>query len=598
MGVPVAQRTYNLLEEKWIPVLYGDGETDRVGIYRALKDACIIRQVAASNPMDRVAILRFLSAILLWCIEDAKHELVKLDEKSASIREGWLAKLKEHETAFNLLGDGLRFYQDVAVRNKETRPITDLLVEFPGADSVNHMRHVVHDGSYGFCPACCALGILRLSVWAPANRYYPASVNPGTATYAFVEGKNLLLTLHANLPDASAQSDRAPWLCSEQPRLPDAVARLAWRPRKLWLNVGKEHGDCANCRGYGVLITSLCNEGGWPTPTTDGQNFSRAVAAEFKKLGYNAKGKDQANKNAQRIVKKATLIRDFRMDKLREACNRCDPAPAAPRPMPETDESEIAWLFHKLILKNDEVVQKTIKALLAEPNEEEKNALGDGDMRSKKFWDEDPHLLKDGEPISLPGLGADVSMHSSRFWRDALHLRRQPIGKVEAIGPVVNKFVFQDINSVALPDASPSATSLAKLSADCTGELINLLRQVTPNHDRQHPEIQAAVVLLTPNAEAHIRNRLNRLNASTDESAINGETFLHEVYNPLVKQVMPSVIQGSPLCRHTAMNKAQALLNKTIRKLVERANQPADASTPGSKLSKSKRRGMKHGGIK
>jgi len=46
---------YNLLDEKWIPVLYRDGRWDRVGIRKALADAGRIRQIAASNPMDRIA---------------------------------------------------------------------------------------------------------------------------------------------------------------------------------------------------------------------------------------------------------------------------------------------------------------------------------------------------------------------------------------------------------------------------------------------------------------------------------------------------------------------------------------------------------------
>lgn len=58
---------YNLLEEKWIPVLWKDGHSGRVGIVEAFTQAGRIRQIAASNPMDRMAILRFLLALLYWC---------------------------------------------------------------------------------------------------------------------------------------------------------------------------------------------------------------------------------------------------------------------------------------------------------------------------------------------------------------------------------------------------------------------------------------------------------------------------------------------------------------------------------------------------
>jgi hypothetical protein len=53
MDIPATQGAYNLLEEKWIPVLYNDGKTDRVGICQALIDARTIRQIAASNAMDK-----------------------------------------------------------------------------------------------------------------------------------------------------------------------------------------------------------------------------------------------------------------------------------------------------------------------------------------------------------------------------------------------------------------------------------------------------------------------------------------------------------------------------------------------------------------
>ena len=588
--------SYNLLSENWIPVLNHDGTCERVGIRKALEEAHRIRQIAATNPMDRVALLRFLLAVLMWCKEDTRSSLAALDEKSAGIPVNWLAKLKENKSAFNLLGDGKRFYQDELLKGKESRPIGDLLVEFPGADSVNHMRHVVHDGSYGFCPACCAMGILRLSVWAPANRFYPASVNPGSAAYAFNEGKNLFQTLYANLPETNPHADQAPWLGNEQPNSPDAIARLAWRPRKLWLNVGSKNDPCANCGSFGELITSLCNEGGWPTPTTSSQEFAKAVETEFKSLGYRAKGKDQANKNAKKVVQMASLIRKRRMDHLRKACSQSNPQPQAAAPTTQTDEQEIARLFHQLILRNDKSAQEAIKALTKKPNEEEEKALGGGDMRAKKFWDADPHLLRDGEAISLPGLGADVAMHSSQFWRDALRLQRGQVQRVTAIGPVVNKFQFQDAVSIALPDASDDVKRRANLSADCGGKLRDLLKHVMQNSELEHPEIDASVKLLRPNAETQIRDRLSRNNASPGDNATEDKAFLYQVYAPVVEQVIASVTPGSPLRRHDKQNHAQALLNKKINEIVDKANQPVEASI--ADVPAKPRRGRKKGGQK
>ena len=55
--------SYNLLHQPWIPVLYRDGTWDRVGIRKALEDAGQIRQIAATNPMDRGVQLTAASAM-------------------------------------------------------------------------------------------------------------------------------------------------------------------------------------------------------------------------------------------------------------------------------------------------------------------------------------------------------------------------------------------------------------------------------------------------------------------------------------------------------------------------------------------------------
>ncbi len=463
MSDSMDERRFNLIESPWIPVLWRSGRFTRVGIRAALTESGAIRQIAASNPMDNVAILRFLIAVLLWCKPGLSENDRQVLRDADGISADWLKKLDEHQEAFNLLGDGERFYQDSSLKDKEPRPIADLLVEFPGADSVNHMRHIVHDGSYGFCPACCALGILRLSVWAPANRFYPASVNPGSAAYAIAERGNLLLTLVANLPEATKCAERAPWLTRTPPESSDAVANLAWRPRKVWLNVAAEEGRCANCDSSGVLLASLWNEGGWPTPTSDG--------------------------------------------------------------------------------------------------------------RTKKFWDADPLLLRDDEPISLPGLGATAAAHAARFWRAAFRLRGARTGKIVAIGPVVNKFVFQDATSVGLPSAF--AQTRVDHSSECSDKLRGLLKRVTPNPDRQHPEIHAALVLMTPHTEARIRALLNDPDAAIDESG-----FLNEIYPPLVEQVIASTARGSPLRRREAMARARSALDDAIRKVTAPPKPFAEGDKP------------------
>ena len=101
--------SFNLLEEGFIPIMWSDGRPDRTGIRTALTEAGRIRQIAGSNPMDRVALMRLLLAILYWCKGDAPAQEQK-DEiaRTGRFPVGWLARIGDHRECFNLFGEGLR----------------------------------------------------------------------------------------------------------------------------------------------------------------------------------------------------------------------------------------------------------------------------------------------------------------------------------------------------------------------------------------------------------------------------------------------------------------------------------------------------------
>jgi hypothetical protein len=265
--------SYNLLEENWIPVLYADGRFERVGIRQALAKAGRIRQIAASNPMDNVALLRFLLAVLLWCKGDAKTAVMALSDRSMGVPEDWLAKLNEHKTAFNLLGDGQRFFQDTSAPSKK-RPIGDLLVEFPTETKIAHLRHV-RDNEYGLCTACCATGIVRFCAFANyAGKGYTSGVNGPAPAYAIMHGSTLLQTLRLKWPPDAKLHRQPPWLCATAPSEADldAVTVFAWRSRRLWLNDPSDEDNCASCSERTGLIRELRNSGGWNAPfQTTGQ---------------------------------------------------------------------------------------------------------------------------------------------------------------------------------------------------------------------------------------------------------------------------------------------------------------------------------------
>lgn len=242
--------SYNLLDEGWIPVLWHDGRAERVGIKTALLEAGKIRQIAATNPMDRVALLRFLLAVLYWCRGNPSSQ----DEKDQVLAGGgfpadWFAELEQQRECFNLLGEGPRFSQDASA--KRERPASDLVQEIPTGNNFWHFKHAT-DGTEGLCPSCCALGLLRLPLFSVSGLPdLKAGINGTPPVYVIPIGDSLLHTLALNwTPCASLGT---PTWAVPSARLEDGnpvplLAGLTMLSRRVWLHPpGPPGGPCVSC---------------------------------------------------------------------------------------------------------------------------------------------------------------------------------------------------------------------------------------------------------------------------------------------------------------------------------------------------------------
>ncbi len=248
---------FNLIDELWIPVLYNDGRCARVGIQKALEEAGNIRQIAASNPMDRVALLRFLIAVLYWCHgnpagQGEKDQILAEGE----FPEGWLSKLQERRDCFNLLGEGQRFYQDSAA--KRQRAVTDLIQEIPTGNNFWHFRHST-DGGDGLCAACCATGLLRLPMFSVSGLPdLKAGINGTPPIYVVPLGRSLLHTLALNWVSRDplglpAWENPGPALAAGEP-VP-LLNGLTMLSRRIWLGSPNHAGGiCIGCGQKSALV--------------------------------------------------------------------------------------------------------------------------------------------------------------------------------------------------------------------------------------------------------------------------------------------------------------------------------------------------------
>ncbi len=248
---------FNLLTEPWIPALFNDGRWERVGIQEVFKHAGRIRQIAAANPMDRFALLRFLLALLYWCKGNPCDEPILDDETFPGV---WFSKLNSDPQLFDLFGPGPRFYQDPSAQR--LRPATELIQEVPTGNNYWHLRHST-DSVEGLCPGCCAFGLLRLPLYTLSGRPdMMAGINGTPPVYAMPLGQNLMQTLMLNWIPASDLGTPA-WTDPGIRPLPGktvpVLLGLTLLSRRVWLGEPIETSSaCIACGRRDLPLCQTC----------------------------------------------------------------------------------------------------------------------------------------------------------------------------------------------------------------------------------------------------------------------------------------------------------------------------------------------------
>jgi CRISPR type I-E-associated protein CasA/Cse1 len=270
------QITFNLLHEPWIPILRQNGKAEKVGILAALTQAALIRQIAASNPLDNVSLLRLLLALLIW----SKSRLSR--EELESIRQpgtlgipiAWLQQLITQPDTFDLFDETQPFLQDPQTQGNLVAA-TNLLIELPSATNIAHFRHT-RDASSVLCSACCALGLVRWSAVASAGTAgagvsMTASLHGNAPAYYISAKSTLLATLLNNWPPApfSSVSDDMPvWAGANQDSPLGLLKGLTWRTRRVRLVADMSpQAVCCNCGASSPpLVKQILFRPGWERP--------------------------------------------------------------------------------------------------------------------------------------------------------------------------------------------------------------------------------------------------------------------------------------------------------------------------------------------
>lgn len=553
-----AEPSFNLLDEPWIPVLWRDGRAERVGIRTALTKAGKIRQIAATNPMDNVALLRFLLTVLLWCKSDAKEALGKLPDavpKAHGIPEDWLGKLDKDKDKFELLGPDTRFLQ-ASKKATNPRPIADLFHEVPGRDSTWHFCHFMDNSEKGkgagdgICPACAAVGLVRLAptLTGKGRGKFPG-INGDPPVYFEQASDSLLHALDAICPTQLPDGDRPAW---DKPVEKGAssvgpMEGFTWSSRQFRLSYKNEETEriCAVCGNPTKQFIRLLLE----ENTTYGRaGLSRCSPDKWRdpQVFYFKDGKGNT--------------RSLREDVLVEA------APSA---------SEGRW-------------RKWLFAAMGQVQARASNAPTQWSPATHAtFMAVDSAKVLEARCVTLR---ADASRrelleHTGRAWEGLA-----PLPPVDSAAQL--KFVTEKLKQL---------------------KNRHFLRVVRPakrvGEELKHPPLpestRAAIALLTPEAEKQVRaalassTRMDQTAAavvSPEDKANADKKFLRDIYQPVVEQVVDATAKGSPLRRREAKQHAVALFNKNIRDVVEESCKPVGESGEAEGRPAKPKRGRKKKG--
>ncbi|MDE7548353.1 type I-E CRISPR-associated protein Cse1/CasA [Acetobacter fabarum] len=205
--------TLNLIHDPWIPVLCADGSR-RVIVPWQMAQPDVV-QPDWPRPDLNIACLEFLIGLVFLADPPADEE--DWGERCKADPQRLREKLVPYAPAFNLLGDGPRFLQELAPLTAEGSPVDMLFIDSAGANTVrNNADVMVHRARYERLDfSMAAMALYTFQADAPSggagNR---TSLRGGGPMVTLVDPERTLWDLiWANVPYGHpAEMDALPWM--------------------------------------------------------------------------------------------------------------------------------------------------------------------------------------------------------------------------------------------------------------------------------------------------------------------------------------------------------------------------------------------------
>ncbi|KAB1442874.1 type I-E CRISPR-associated protein Cse1/CasA [Pseudodesulfovibrio senegalensis] len=201
---------YNLLDEPWLPALFGDGRTEWIRPWEIVGDDPPV----GLNPQRadfRAALMEFLVGLLQTAFAPAdiraRDRMLDSPPGQEALREAFEA----HREFFNLFGERPRFMQDLTMNEADKPKLNKaafLFIEQPGdnTEKKNKDLFVKRGLIKTLCPACAASALYTMQVFSPAGgRGLRTSMRGGGPLSTLCAGDTLWQSLWLNVAPANVR---------------------------------------------------------------------------------------------------------------------------------------------------------------------------------------------------------------------------------------------------------------------------------------------------------------------------------------------------------------------------------------------------------
>jgi CRISPR system Cascade subunit CasA len=197
---------YNLLVEKWIPVIRASGRRESISPCQITSNPDDpVLAVAHDRPDLAAGLTEFLVSLYQVCLPPRDERAWDAWRDTPPTPQAVAQALAPYADAFSLDGDGPRFLQDLTVADDpkvKKNPVDALFIDYPGEDAdtsgTDFFRRIT--GPIRLCPACAAAALFTLQAWAPSGgRGHRTSLRGGGPLSTLVLGPTLWNTVWRNI---------------------------------------------------------------------------------------------------------------------------------------------------------------------------------------------------------------------------------------------------------------------------------------------------------------------------------------------------------------------------------------------------------------